>query len=149
MKHRNWPSWSPTYSLRDFITWLCDRAERKALRRLLIFALAMCVAQLGPIPLSACALFSSKLVECLTPKTQCHCEECGTKLAAMPGTCWNSASLPPESQFETPEISQLAIPAVVIDATWKLPRVEDGRPDDVVQDLSPPPIRSLLCTFLI
>ena len=125
-------------------------------RRGLIIALALSLAGLGPVPLSACALFSSKLVECATPKTESRCDqmnmdESGAKFAAGPDTscCYISNAPLPESQYVAPELSLTATPAVVSDATRDLPRLQGVRLADVAQNLSPPPLQSLLCTFLI
>jgi hypothetical protein len=78
-------------------------------------------------------------------------DDTSSKLAALPdmSCCYISNSSLPESQFEAPELSRIATPAVGIDTTWKVSGVEDERPTDEVQNLSPPSPQSLLCTFLI
>jgi hypothetical protein len=130
--------------------------DSRWMRRSLILALGLSLVGLGPLPLSNCALFSAKLAECATPKTQPHCqrmnmEDTGSKLAAQPdmSCCYISNSTMPESQFEAPELVRNATPADGIETTWKVPGVENERPADVVQNQSPPSPQSLLCTFLI
>ncbi len=123
--------------------------------RLLAIVLAVSLFVLGPVPLSACALFSSKLAECATPKTQSRCDqmdmdEDGSSIAAAPGTscCYISNAPLSESQYKAPEHSLAAAPAG-LDTTWEFPRAEEQGPTDAVQHLSPPRLQSLLCTFLI
>jgi hypothetical protein len=78
-------------------------------------------------------------------------DDTGTKLAAALDTscCYISNSSLPESQFEAPELSRIATPAVSIETKGKLADVEKERPADMVQNLSSPSPQSLLCTFLI
>jgi len=73
-----------------------------------------------------------------------------TKLAAVPdpSCCYSKAPLP-DSQFKTTELSLPATPLAVADTMWHLPRMQEKRSADVVQDLSPPSLQSLLCSFLI
>ena len=124
-------------------------------RRTLIFALALSLVGLGIGPLSACALFSSQPAECATPNTQSQCAkmnmgESGTQLIPAPDTSCCSISQAPisQSQFKGSDLS-LAAPVTVLDAMGDVPFVRPMRAVAVVQDLSPPPLQSLLCTFLI
>jgi hypothetical protein len=124
-------------------------------RRSLIFALALSLAGLGPVPLSACALLSSKLAECATPKTQSQCaqmnmDESGTQLVAAsdPSCCLISKAPIPQLQYKASDLF-LAAPIAVLDPTGDTPRIQLLPPVLMVQDLSPPSVQSLLCIFLI
>jgi fermentation-respiration switch protein FrsA (DUF1100 family) len=107
------------------------------------------------MPLSACALLFSKLAECATPKTQSQCDkmnmdESGTQLVAASVTscCFISRAPIPQLQFKASDLS-LTAPIAVLDPTHDTPRIQRLLPVLIVQDLSPPTLQSLLCTFLI
>jgi hypothetical protein len=124
-------------------------------RRSLILALALTLVGLGPVPLSACALLSSKLDECATPKTQSQCDqmnmdESGIQLIAASDTscCFISKAPIPQLQYKACDLS-LAAPIAVLDPTGDTPRIQLLPPVLMVQDPSPPSLQSLLCTFLI
>src|SRR5258708_33231441 len=124
-------------------------------RRALIFGLALTLLGLGMRPLSVCALFSSQLDECETPKTQSRCDqmnmdESGTQLvAASDKSCCSISQAPiPQSQFKGSDLSLVA-PIAVLNPTGDTPRIQRSLPVLIVQDLSPPSLQSLLCTFLI
>src|SRR5713101_1735861 len=126
------------------------------MRRMLIFGLALSLAGLGPAPLSACALFSAKPAECATPKTQTRCDrmnmdEGETRAVASAGTscCYVSQAPLPESQYKAYGLSLTAIPSVIRGALLEPPAAGNQGPAVVVQDPSPPPLQSFLCTFLI
>ena len=106
-------------------------------------------------PLSACALFSLQLAECATAKTQSQCnqmnmDESGTQLVSAPGTsCCSISQAPiPQSQFKGTDLS-LAARIEVLDPIGDTPRIQQLPPALIVQDVSPPSVQSLLCTFLI
>ena len=129
--------------------------DSELVRRSLILALALSLVGPGPVPLSACALLSSKMAECATPESQSRCnhmnmDESGTRLvAASDASCCLISKAPiPQLQYKASDLS-LATPVVVIDPTADAPRSQPLLPAEIVQDLSPPPLRSLLCTFLI
>jgi hypothetical protein len=129
--------------------------ESRSVRRSLIFALALSLVGLGPVPLSACALLTLKLAECATPRTQSRCDqmnmdESGTRLVAVPDTscCFSSKAPIPRLQYKASELS-VAAPVAVLDPTGDTPRIQRLPPVLIVQDLSPPTFQSLLCTFLI
>jgi hypothetical protein len=129
--------------------------DSELVRRSLIFALALSLVGLGPVPLSACALLSSKLAECATPKTQSQCDqmnmdESGTQLVAASDTscCFISKAPIPQLQYKASDLS-LAAPIAVLDPTGDTPRIQLLPPVLIVGDLPPPTLRSLLCTFLI
>jgi hypothetical protein len=124
-------------------------------RRVLILGLALGLLGLGPVPLSACSLMSSKLAECASPKTQSMCDqmnmdESGTHLAAASNhsCCFVQAPLP-ESRFQAPDISLVAAAIVPPGQMTEPPRVAFAAREIFVQDVSPPALQSLLCTFLI
>ncbi len=126
------------------------------MRRILIIAIVFSLAGLGPVPLSACALLSSRLAECTTPKTQSRCNEMnmdasGTRLIAAPdkSCCFVSNAPLPESQYKASDLSLAAALAVVPDSMGDAPRVQHTPFALPVPDLSPPELQSLLCTFLI
>ncbi len=110
------------------------------------------------MPLSACALFSARPAECATPETQTRCDQMdmqqnGTQLAAASDTscCFVSkAPAPvPESQYKASDLSLASTATVVPDPLGNMPRVRHLQPVVLVQNLSPPRLQSILCTFLI
>src|SRR5713101_7310598 len=110
------------------------------MRRMLIFGLALSLAGLGPAPLSACALFSSKLAECATPKTQSQCDqmnmvESGTQLVAASDTscCVVSKAPIPQLQYKASDLS-LAAPITVLDPAGDTPRTQRLLPIFIVRD---------------
>lgn len=125
------------------------------MRRSLIFALALGLIGLGPVPLSVCALLTSKLAECATPKTESRCDqmnmdESGTQLVAASDTscCIVSKAPVPKLQYKASNLS-LAAPLAVLGLTGDTPRVQRLPLVLIAQDVSPPSVQSLLCTFLI
>ncbi len=129
--------------------------EWMVMRRLLIFALALTLAGLGPVPLSACALFHSPFTECATPQTQSQCdhmnmEESGIRLSAASAASCCDLSKAPVSQAKHEKFSvSLAVRAAVVYSTYDVPAVHRMPFVSVAKDISPPPTQSLLCTFLI
>jgi len=130
--------------------------DSKLVRRSLIFVVALSLVGLSPVPLSACALLTSKLAECATPGTQPRCNqmnmnEIGTQLVAASDTSCCVVSPPPVSQLQYKASSlSLAAPITVRDLTnGGTPRMQHLPLVLIVQDVSPPSVQSLLCTFLI
>src|SRR5712692_3260609 len=128
--------------------------DLKSVRRSLTFALALSLVGLGQVPLSACALLTSRLAECATPKTQLQCDqmnmdESGAQLVAAPDTscCLVSNAPVPQFQYEASGLA-LAAPVAVLDPTGDTPRIQ-RLPALIEHDISPPSLQSLLCTFLI
>src|SRR6266571_1324842 len=120
--------------------------DSKSVRRSLIFGLALSPVGLGTGPLSACALLTSQLAECATPQTQPQCDqmnmdESGTQLVAAPDTSCCLVS-------KAPDLSPAA-PVPVLDPAGDTLRIQRLQPVLIVEDLSPPSVQSLLCTFLI
>ncbi len=142
--------------------WLCEASQEeafmvdsKSVRRSLIFGLALSLAGLGTGSLSACALLTSQLAECATPQTRSQCDqmnmdESGTQLVAAPDTscCLVSKAPIPQLQSKAADLS-LAAPDSVLDPAGDTLRIQRLLPVLIVQELSPPSVQSLLCTFLI
>src|SRR6266567_1945568 len=110
------------------------------MRRILSLAIVLSFAGLGPVPLSACALFSSKLAECATPKTQSRCDqmnmdESGTQLVPASDTsCCSISQAPiPQSQFKGSDLSPAAL-ILVLNPTGDSPRIHRMPPVLLVQD---------------
>jgi hypothetical protein len=126
------------------------------MRRTLIFGLALSLAGLGPLPLSACAWLSSGWVECKTPKTPTPCESMSMdECAAQSGVSLNSSCCvasnahSPESWLQPSDTSPLLAPALASSLVCDVPRIARLAPVVPVQSAAPPPLQSLLCTFLI
>lgn len=123
--------------------------------RVLIFGLALGVFLASLLPLSACALLSSKMAECAEPKAQSPCDKMYPHSSAAQSfknstksCCVTSQAPPPELQFKGVEVG----PAVTIVQTENTLTVPNARLYDVVpvaENPSPPSFQSLLCTFLI
>lgn len=126
-----------------------------ALRRILIFAITATLAAVGLAPLSMCAFLTSQMAECATPKTQSECdqmnmEESGTRLVAGSDTSCCLISNAPIAQSQYKESGLfLATPIAALDPMGNTPRNQREPLVLTVRDLSPPPLQSRLCTFLI
>src|SRR5215467_3165882 len=114
------------------------------------------MAGLGPVPLSACAIFSSKMAECATPLTKSRCDQMNMdesipKVAAAPNaSCCSLSNAPvPATRQKMSGLSLAAVSIVSLGIEWKLVRAKEQRPTQIEQALSPPPQQSVLCTFLI
>jgi len=95
------------------------------------------------------------MTECATPKTESRCDqmkmdESGSQLVAASDTscCVVSKAPIPQLQSKASGLSIAARPAV-LDPTGGTPLIQQLPPVLNVQDLSPPSVQSLLCTFLI
>lgn len=126
------------------------------MRRLFILGLALSLLFMGAGPLSACALFASKLAECATPETQPRCDHMnmldgGPQVVASPDRSCCSASQAPVSDSQSKaSASSLAAFVPVLQSIAAAPRAQQMRPAlQLLQAFSPPPLQSLLCTFLI
>jgi hypothetical protein len=125
------------------------------MRRVLILGLALSVFAAGLMPLSACALLSSRMAECAEAKAQSPCDEmhphsAGTQISkgSDKSCCVISRAPFPELQFKGIEVG----PAVAIpmpQLALPLPSAKPYSIFPVVEDSSPPSFQSLLCTFLI
>src|SRR6266852_9308993 len=103
--------------------------DLKSVRRSLIFSLALSLVGLGPVPLSACALLTSKLAECATPKAQSRCDqmnmgESGTQLVAALDTscCFLSRAPIPQLQHKVSDLS-LAARLSILNPTGDTPHI--------------------------
>jgi hypothetical protein len=126
------------------------------MRRPLTLILALSLLGLGPVPASACALFSSKSAECATPAIQSRCDQMdmesdGAKLSPTPDTsCCSVSNAPiPVSQQKANGIALSSSPAIIVESMSVIPRCEREAGIEFSEDYSPPPLQSLLCTFLI
>lgn len=115
------------------------------------------MAGLGLGPLSACAIFSSRMAECATPQTQSQCDQMnmdeGTaKVAAAPnGSCCSLSNAPvPATLHKAFELSVAMPSMVVLGVVSNIPRATELRQAEIERAaVSPPPLQSLLCTFLV
>ena len=156
-------------SLRDdrHITWQRDTRtclqtmrrvyllDWKVMRRLLILGLALSVVTAGLVPLSACALFSSKMGECAEVTAQSPCDQmyphgAGTQLSrGSDKSCCVASQAPlPELQFKGVEAGP-AVTIALLQGTLAVPSARPYRTFLAVENASPPSLQSLLCTFLI
>lgn len=128
------------------------------MRRILAFIVALGVAGLGPLPASACAMLHRQPSECATPKTKTHCERMGVDHAGEPpvtvsnsskSCCSISQAPAPETQTSAESFEVAAPPALTPSVVVARPPVESVWSPDIAQDSYPPPLQSLLCTFLI
>ncbi len=129
--------------------------EWKVMRRVLILGLALSVFTAGLVPLSACALFSSRIAECAevtaqSPCDQMHPHSAGAQFSrgSDKSCCITSQAPLPELQFKASEVG----PAVTIAVPQVTLAVPSTRPYStllLVGNPSPPSFQSLLCTFLI
>ena len=127
-----------------------------AMRRLLSFGVILSLLGLGPAPLSLCAQATSKLTECTDANSASQCERMGGSTEndllnrAPDASCCYLGNPPiPQSQYKSTDLSSSAKPADFLEALRILPQLEEGPSTRIVQDLSPPPLQSFLCTFLI
>lgn len=128
------------------------------MRRLLSLLVALGLAGLGTVPLSACALAHSRASECAAPQTKTHCERMGMEHAKQPQVtiAKSSKSCCTISQAPLPEAQTWAGSfAVAAPLTFAPSAVAATRPaesawfPEIARDSSPPPLQSVLCTFLI
>jgi hypothetical protein len=125
------------------------------MRRVLIVGLALSVFTAGLVPLSACALFSSKIAECAEVTAQSPCDQMyphGAETKFSRGSdkscCATSQAPLPELQLKGVEVGPAATMAVPLD-TLAIPSHRPYSTLHAVENPSPPSFQSLLCTFLI
>src|SRR5690242_6060659 len=125
------------------------------MRRLLTLALSLSLTGVGPVPLSLCAIFTSKMAECATPKTPSPCDtmnmgDNGTRVVAPKVPCCNLDNAPAAARQRQFVQASLAISsAISVPFAQTSPNIRGARPTDIEHDFSPPPLQPLLCTFLI
>jgi hypothetical protein len=129
-------------------------------RRAIIFAIVVSLAALATTPVPACELFSSQVAECKAAHTQMQCDGMDMEMNVhddvphLSPPCQNtccviSQVLRPEAQYKSNETLVL-IARVSANAganTLFIPK--ESIPVLQREDISPPRIQSLLCTFLI
>ena len=127
----------------------------KLMRRVLILGLALSVFAGGLMPLSTCALFSSRMAECAEAMTQSPCHQMdpcntGTQFfkASDKSCCFTSQAPLPELQFKAAAVGP-AHTVAVTQNTFAVPSVARFNTLLLVENSSPPSFQSLLCTFLI
>jgi hypothetical protein len=127
----------------------------RVMRRVLILGLALSVFAAGLMPLSACALLTSKMAECAEAITQSPCDQmhshgAGTQFFKGPdkSCCVISQAPLPELQFQAMVVGP-AVAIAVPQNTLAVPSARAYSTLLVVENPSPPSFQSLLCTFLI
>ncbi len=129
--------------------------DSQLVRRSLIFVMAMALTGLGPVPLSACAMFSGRMAECATPATAKTCDHMDMETSGsgpaspLNDSCCHLQSPGSVRQQNSSDFSLPAIPVKVLDAISTLAYPQRERSFEVLGDPSPPPLQSVLCIFLI
>ena len=129
------------------------------MRRAIIFAIVVSMAALATTPVPACELFSSQVAECKAAHTQMQCDGMDMQmnvhddvphLSSCQNTCCIiSQVLRPEAQNKSDETFVL-IARVSADAGANtLFILKESIPVFQWEQISPPRMQSLLCTFLI
>lgn len=126
------------------------------MKKFLIGALVLALVVASPNPLSFCALLSSALGNCGSAETRSQCdkmdmgEHTATVVSSRSNSCCAISQAPlPESKTEVPKTTVKLELAVALTSVTDVVNSERVRVPTVPQELSPPPLRSLLCTFLI
>jgi hypothetical protein len=125
------------------------------MRRALILGLAFSILAVGLMPLSACALLTSKTAECAEATAQSPCDRMHPQSSGEQSFQNSSKSCCIISQAPLPELQFKALaigPAIVTDITPQLFAVPTAALYNsllVIASPSPPASLSLLCTFLI
>lgn len=128
------------------------------MRRLLSLLVALGLAGLGTVPLSACALAHSRASECAAPQTKTHCARMGMEHAKQPpvtiaksrkSCCTISQAPLPEVQTWAGSLTVAAPLTFASRAVAAMRPVESAWFPEIAQHSSPPSRQSLLCTFLI
>jgi hypothetical protein len=160
MFHTLWRDGRHIARRRDTRAWLANAQgvyllDLELMRRVLIFGLAFSVFAAGLMPLSACALLSSRTAECAEAKTPSPCDQmyppsAGTQLSrGSDKSCCVASQAPlPELQFKGVEVGP-AVTIAVSQDTLSVPGVRPYSKLFAVDNPSPPSFQSLLCTFLI
>jgi hypothetical protein len=126
-----------------------------SMRRAFILGLAFSILAAGLMPLSACALLTSKMAECAEATAQSPCDRMHPQSSGAQSFQNSSKSCCIISQAPLPELQfkELAIgPALATDIIPRLFAVSTAalyNPLLVLASPSPPASLSLLCTFLI
>lgn len=128
------------------------------MRRIFALMVALGVASLGPLQASACAMLHEQPSGCANAKTKTDCERMGMKetekltfAVSNPAKscCAISQAPQPEAQTWVGSFAVAALPALSSDVVVATHSVDSTWSPEIAQDSSPPPLQSLLCTFLI
>jgi hypothetical protein len=126
-------------------------------KKVLTYTLILGLAVVGANPLSLCAMVSSAASDCVSPETRPPCDKMDMgehtvpTVASRSNSCCAVSQAPlPESKTEVSETTVKLELAVALTPATDVVNPEKVRARSVPQEfLSPPPLRSLLCTFLI
>lgn len=126
------------------------------MKRVLTYTLILGLVVVGANPLSLCAIVSSAVNDCVSPETRPQCDKMdmgehpAATVTSRSNSCCAVPQAPlPESKTELSKtVVKLELAAALTSATY-VAKSEHLRTPSVPQELSPPPLRSLLCTFLI
>jgi len=128
----------------------------EAVKKFLRGALALGLVVASPNPLSLCALVSSAPGNCGSAETRSQCdkmdmgEHTAPTVTSRNDSCCAVSQAPlPESKTEVSKISVKLEKAATSALAIEEVNSESFGPRSQSQELSPPPLRSLLCTFLI
>jgi len=125
------------------------------MRRAFILGLAVTVIAAGLMPLSACALLTSKMAECADSSVQSPCDQMHPQPSAPQSFKNSSKSCCVAAQAPLPELQFKAVvagPSLTTSVTPQILAVPGAAlysPLLLLADTSPPATQSLLCTFLI
>ena len=142
----------------DCSAWRVVKLIWVKMRKILSLLVALGLAGLGPLPVSACAVMHAQASECATPQTKTECEHMGMEHAEkLPvsvshsgGTCCRVSEAPtPETQNRAGSFAVATPPALTSGTVVATQPVECAWSPQIAKDSSPPPLQSLLCIFLI
>ena len=126
------------------------------MKKVLTYTLILGFVVFGANPLSLCAMVSSTVSDCVSPETRPQCDQMGmgehpvsTVTSRSIACCAVSQAPLPESKTEASKNTVKLESAAALTSATDAAKPEHVRIPSVPQELSPPPLRSLLCTFLI
>lgn len=127
------------------------------MRRILSSLIALGLAGLGSVPVSACALVHSHTSECATPQTKVVCEHMAMEQAqeapltvsnANKNCCAFLQAPLPEARTWAGSFAVAAVRAMASGVSVTTQVFQGPRSLEKATDSSPPPLQPLLCTFL-
>jgi hypothetical protein len=125
-------------------------------KKVLTYTLILGFVVVGANPLSFCAIVSSALSDCASSETRSQCDKMdmgehpASAVAPRSSFCCVISQAPlPESKTEVSKTTVKLELAAALTLGTDVVHSEKLSPPSVPQELSPPPLRSLLCTFLI
>lgn len=128
------------------------------MRRIFALMVALGAASLGPLQASACAMLHGQPNGCATSTAKTDCERMGMKrtekltitVSNPTKSCCAISQAPlPEAQIWAGSFAVAAPPTLASSVVVAMPPLEGTWPSDIARDSSPPPLQSILCTFLI